>query len=103
MTNQHRHSKGPYIACGSHYTLIFQILRGHPAQGTPNVLFGSKAQGCSSKMGEAEVCEERTPIIRDQNITLLYVIVVESNIWPRDKYTYAFNVSMYNGATIMRV
>ena len=103
VTYQHRHSKGPYIACGSHYTLSLQILRCHPARGTPHVLFGSQAPGCSSKMGEAEVCKERTPIIGDQNITLLFMTVVESNIWSRDKYTHAFNVPMYNGTPIMRM
>ena len=53
-------------------------------------------------MGGTKVAKKRMSFIRDQNIALLWGFV-KSNVWLKDKYTYAFDVSMYNRAFFVRV
>ena len=72
MAYQCRHSKGPYVACGGHREFVrFEVLRGHPIQGTFPIPFDDQAKRCFSKAGGTKVSEERMSIIRNQNIGLL--------------------------------
>ena len=96
MTCQCCHTKSPNVACGGNGELVLmQVFGGHPIQSASWALFDSQAKRCSCKMGETKVGKKGISVIGYQYVRLLRGFV-RSTIWLRNKYTYAFDISVYN-------